>query len=146
MDLSGVVDTHDLLSLSQTFSVPRGLESSLFAPSAAEPSITFTPTLAGVLVLRSDPKLTLLISPNILPLATLGSSFLELEVVLVVDAVAIEEVAGDDAPSLLFADVEFAGRDFRKLTFVKLTESVFAEDAADPTDLPRTKEVGPGKD
>ena len=71
---------------------------------------------------------------------------MELDVVLVVDAVAIEEVAGEDVPSLLFADVEFTGRDFRKLTFVKLTESVFAEDAADPTDLPLTNEVGPGID
>jgi hypothetical protein len=58
-------------------------------------------------------------SPNILLLATLGSSFLELVAVMVVDAVAIEEVVGEDDPSLLLtsAEVEGAGRDFRQDDF-----------------------------
>ena len=95
---------------------------------------SFGSFVVSALVFRSEPEPIFPISPNILPLAILGSSFFELDVVLVVEAVAIEEVATEDAPSLHFtANEVFSGKD--------LGNEDIVDDVADPIVFFRTKGV-----
>ena len=128
LDFRGVLEPNDLLLTPKIFFVSDGLDSSILL------ILVDGLFVVSALVFRSEPEPIFPISPNILPLAILGSSFFELDVVLVVEAVAIEEVATEDAPSLHFtANEVFSGKD--------LGNEDIVDDVADPIVFFRTKGV-----